>query len=99
MSKSQGRPYTPKQREHLLGLLADGAISRETGKGPTADGTPWDAFARGLNPLVVGNLRDRGLADSRGIHRHGRAWTIYWLTELGAAEAARLRDGETTLHG
>lgn len=79
------RPLTPAQLEQLKALLETGAISRDMGKG---------VHARDLavcNPVVIGKLRDRGLADSRTVRAgeqgmHGQ-FTAYWLTEEGARVA------------
>lgn len=98
ISRTRGHPLTANQRAQLLGLLRAGAVSRETGK-PIAD-VPMIQFTGetdGMwpgNPLVIGALRDRGLADSRSVRGQGRSWTEYWLLDAGAAVA---RDIESAL--
>jgi hypothetical protein len=98
-SRRDGHPYTVSQREHLLGLLAMGAVSRETGRNIFAPEIKAH-FRQGLNPLVVGALRNRGLAESRSVRpRGGSATTEYWLTDKGRREAEALRDADAAIDG
>lgn len=53
-----------------------------------------DKLPQGLataNPLIIGALRDKGLALSRGRQSGQRRWTEYWLTDLGYLEAGEQR--------
>jgi hypothetical protein len=44
------------------------------------------------NPLVIGALRDRGLADSQVVRpRGGSQFTAYWLTPAGVERARQLQ--------
>lgn len=78
---------TPNQRRQLLALQDADAVSR----GRSA-GAANLSFA---NPLVIGKLRDLGLAESKTVHRLGRQWTEYWLTDIGVREATALAGGRT----
>lgn len=45
-----------------------------------------------LNPVVIGKLRDKGLAESK-VQRRGRGhqFTVYWLTPAGEKAAKKVR--------
>ena len=73
---------TDNQRRQLLALFEAGAFSRISGKAA-------HQLAFG-NTLVIGKLRDLGLADSRTVHKLGRQWTEYWLTVAGIDQARAL---------
>jgi len=73
---------TPNQQNQLLALYTAGAYSRISAKRA-------EELAMG-NPLVIGKLRDLGLAQSGGVRRLGQQWTEYWLSDAGFEEARRL---------
>lgn len=77
------RAFTPNQRLHLIAMHDAGAVSRGASM-PVRDLTFGSA-------LVIGKLRDLGLADSKTVHRLGRQWTEYWLTSDGAAATEALK--------
>jgi len=78
----QAKPLTPAQRDQLKALLAAGAVCRQQGRSVYELRSP--------KVVVIGKLRNLGLADSVGIKRHGRAWTEYWLTPAGRERAQAL---------
>ena len=82
-SRNPARPMTSNQLLQLVALFEAGALSRETGVETGAL-----SFA---NTIVIGALRDRGLAASRSVRRKGRSWTEYWLTDQGADRARILK--------
>ena len=81
-----GRPFTAAQQHQLLVLLAAHALDRDTGRGP------YEPAMKGCNPVVIGKLRDFGLADSRTVRQAGGSqFTAYWLTPAGADAAKALQ--------
>jgi hypothetical protein len=89
--QTEGKPLTAAQARQLQALLAGGALSRESAKGP-GDRLEY------CSPLVVGALQSLGLAASRvrregaRDNRTGGQVTLYWLTEAGAERAAALAE-------
>lgn len=78
-SRNPSRPLTDNQRRQLVALYMAGAFSKEAGieaaRLPQAPAT--------ANPLIIGALRDKGLAQSRSRRDPNRSWTEYWLTDAG----------------
>lgn len=66
---------TDKQSRHIAELRRLGALSRER----AVAAAPHD-----LSAMVLGKLRDLGLAQSRVRIEKKRQWTEYWLTDKGA---------------
>lgn len=104
-SRNPDRPLTDNQRLQLMALYTAGAMDRESGV--SVDRLPQRPAT--ANPLVIGALRDKGLAESRSRKANGRSWTEYWLTDKGrllgrdiiggrgAVRAIRLEDGDLTV--
>jgi hypothetical protein len=81
-SRLPNHPLTASQRANLAMLRRAGAISRETGR------KPYGAKMAGFNPVVMGALRAKGLADSRTVRpKGGSQFTAYWLTPAGVERA------------
>lgn len=82
-SRDPARPLTANQRQQLIALYEAGAKCRSTAV--SIDQLPQGPAT--ANPLIIGALRDKGLALSRCRQAGGRRWTAYWLTDLGYLEA------------
>lgn len=78
---------TKAQRLQLLTLNRAAARGRDCGV---------DVYREPrLNPVVIGKLRDMGLADSRVIRPAGGSQrTAYWLTPDGLEAAERLGEAQ-----
>lgn len=73
---------TPLQRQTLKTLARLLATAREASISANAP-------RRTLSVMALGELRDKGLVESRVVRRSGRQWTEYWLTPEGAEEVKR----------
>lgn len=92
-SRNPDRPLTDNQRVQLVALYTSGAMDRESGKAVSQlPQTPATA-----NPLIIGALRDKGLAGSRSRKAGGHSWTEYWLTEKGRLVARDILGGRTAV--
>ena len=88
-SRNPDRPLTANQMLQLTALFLAGALSKETAV--SAADLPQSLATS--NPLIIGALRDKGLALSRSRRVKGRSWTEYWLTAEGKDAALRLQAG------
>lgn len=86
-SRDPARPLTRNQADQLQALLAAEALDRDSGAPPERL-----AKAGMCHPLVIGALRDKGLAESRSRRAKKRSWTEYWLTPAGALKARELAE-------
>ncbi len=81
------RSFTLAQQRQLQQLLDAGALDSDSAKGP------YEPAMRGFSTMVIGKLRDYGLADSHVVRTgRGSQHTAYWLTAAGIAAARKLAD-------
>ena len=77
--------FTSGQQRQLQQLLDADALDSASAKGP------YDPAMRGFSAMVIGKLRDFGLADSRVVRTgRGSQHTAYWLTPDGVTAAREL---------
>lgn len=79
---------TRNQKAQLLALYQATALSRGS-SAAAADLTMG-------NTLVIGKLRDFGLAESKSVGRLGRHWTEYWLTAAGIEQARAVAQAQNS---
>lgn len=85
-SRIPGSPLTANQRDHLLALANAEAFSASSAQPAVAlDAKPF------VSTVVLGALRDKGLAGKRTVTRAHRRLVTYHLTQAGREAITRLQ--------